>query len=103
MDLTKEEKQILTLLNDTPVKDFLDYAQGYINLKRGNIKRIVDKFLNWRFIEILKLKNKNDLWYFHTDKVKEDMIDTSLDYRLKFGSNPPILNAHEKLEKKIKN
>lgn len=42
MKLTKKEKEILTLLNDEEVSEFLDYAQKYVHYSKEEIKKIVE-------------------------------------------------------------
>lgn len=99
--LTKNEKQVLTLLDDTKVDGFEEWAQKYINLPKDRMKKIVEKLKNLELIEIISLADEKDLWYFHTGKVNKEMIDDDLRYKRNYGSDKPILTSSEKLEKKI--
>ncbi|MGV8086744.1 MAG: hypothetical protein ACP5N1_03880 [Candidatus Woesearchaeota archaeon] len=99
--LTKEEKQVLTLLDDAKVDDFEKWAQLFIKIPITRIKKAVQKFKKLDLINTMALRDKNDLWYFHTGKVTEDMIDENTKYKRDYGCEKPLLGSLETLEKKI--
>jgi hypothetical protein len=77
-----EDKQVLTLLNEAHVKDFVHYATRYVDLSPDRIRAIVDRFLKEGYVEILE--DNDELHYFHTRKVTPDMLDEHLDHTLRF-------------------
>lgn len=102
MKLTLEEKQVLTLLDDSKVNGFEKFAQKYLKLPRDKIKKIVEKLKNLELVEIISLVDGADLWYFHMGEVNKEMLDEDLRYKRAYGSDKPILISSEKLEKKVK-
>ena len=94
MKLTQKEKQILTLLDDAKVEGFEERAQKFIDLPKDKIQKIVNKFKDLKLIEIISLSNKKDLWYFHDRrKIKPDILDDDLRYKLDYGSDKLFLNG----------
>ncbi len=61
MNLTKDEKKVLSLLNDEPAEGFENFAQAYINISKQKIKKIIEKLKKLGLVEIISLKNKDDL------------------------------------------
>ncbi|MFH1211766.1 MAG: hypothetical protein V1659_02435 [Candidatus Woesearchaeota archaeon] len=102
MKLTQDEKCVLTLLDDAEVDGFEGLAQRYIQLPKKKIAEIVEKLKNLELVEIIFLADEKDLWYFHTGKVNEEMLDDDLRYKKNYGSDKPVLTSSEKLEKKAR-
>jgi hypothetical protein len=103
MELTQNEKKILTLLDETQVKGFEEFAQKFISLSKNKIQEIVNKFKDLKLIDIISLSEKKNLFYFHNRlKVKPDMLDDDLRYKIDYGSDSPILVSSEKIKKNIK-
>ncbi|MBL7147358.1 MAG: hypothetical protein ISS82_00855 [Nanoarchaeota archaeon] len=95
MKLSKKEKQVLTILDEFKVGDSLKF----INISKTEKNKVINKLMKLKLIRITKINNKS--WYFHTDKVKEDMIDKDLNHLIKYGSRP-IKTTKKKLEKRLK-
>jgi len=86
MELTKKEKQILTLIDDSKVYNFIELAQKHVKISKEEIEKIVEKFLKLKLINKVELK-KGEFWYFHDkSKVTKDMRDDDLYYKLNFQS-----------------
>ena len=93
MKLTQKEKQVLTLLDDAKVEGFEEWVQKFIDLPKDEIQKIVNKFKDLELIEIISLSDKKDLWYFHDRrKIKPDMLDDDLRYKIDYGSDKSFLN-----------
>jgi hypothetical protein len=75
MDLTIDEKRILTLMDDMRVSDFEDIACKRLKLSKEKVSTIVDKLKKARLVEVMALSDEADLWFFHTAKVTPEMLD----------------------------
>ena len=102
MKQSKNEKQVLTIVNDTDVKRFMNLAQKYIDLSKKEIEKIIKKLLKLKIIYILPLRNEKDLWYFHTKHIPKEELDEELYCRVYWHGAPVKTKAKEKLEKKLK-
>lgn len=90
MELTKQEKQILSALDDIPTDDVFRIVNKFTKLPEPIIKDTVKKFLKEGFIEIISIPqaDKERDWYFHTSKVMDDMLDDDIRYKMHWGIYP---------------
>ena len=85
MNLTKEENQVLTLLDDVPVKFFEDYAQKFVNLTKEKIKIIISKFMALEMIEVTEIPEKGPYYFQRRDKITSEMLDDDLRFKIDSG------------------
>jgi hypothetical protein len=81
--LTLEERKVLTVLDDTPVTDFVHFVGRYVDLSSEKIRQIATRLEKEGLLEILE--DHDILHYFHTKKVTRDMIDHALHELVKYG------------------
>jgi len=98
--LTKKEKDILTLMDDSLVNGFIEFTKKFMEYPEKDIKKIVSKLISKNYIKIVTTPNENNKieWYFHTEKVKPNMINDNLRYKKDYGEfsvSPGIRKAHK--------
>jgi hypothetical protein len=81
--LSLTEKQVLTLMDDAHLTDFVHFAGRYVDATPEKIREIIQKLTKDGLVEILE--DHDEPHYFHTKKVTRDMIDEIIDHILKFG------------------
>jgi hypothetical protein len=81
--LSQTEKQVLTLMDDAHLTDFVHFAGRYIDATPEKIREIVDKLTKDGLVEVLE--DHDEPHYFHTKKVTREMLDEAIDHLLKFG------------------
>ena len=80
-----------------------EWVKKFINLPKNKIQKIVKKLKELELIEIICLPNDKQLYYFHDRrKVNPDMLDDDLRFKRDFGSDSPLLNFSDKIDKKVK-
>lgn len=81
--LTSEDRQVLTVLDDAPVEDYVHFVGRHVELSSENIRKSVEKLKREGLVEVLE--DNDILRFFHTKKVTKDMIDEALDHALRYG------------------
>ena len=103
-NLTKEEKQVLSVLNDIFVDESVNLIKKIVNLPKPIIEDMIKKFTKEGLIEIVKIPqgDADKDWYVYTSKVNEDMLDDDIRYKRHWGVFPqeeivyPIEEENEK-------
>ena len=87
MGMTKEEKQILTLLDDSPVDNYVEFIKRIIDYPESIIKDLAGRFLKEGLIKKIKIPQGDEEreWFFFTEKVTKDMIDDDIRYKRDMG------------------
>ena len=80
MELTQEEKQVLTLLNSARVDGIEEWVQKFINLPKDRIHKIVEKFKGDEESVVVKLVKNN---YGANEFLVEALIYDSAEHRNK--------------------
>jgi hypothetical protein len=109
MKLNKKEIDVLSLIDDQSVDDFLELASKNTKYKEEDIQNAVAKLLNEKFIEIITLPqgDSEKKWYFRTKKGESVKLNDDLryidGYGYKFGDgikDGPIKKFIEDVNKK---
>tara|TARA_Y100000310_G_scaffold239123_1_gene242681 strand:- start:10746 stop:11579 length:834 start_codon:yes stop_codon:yes gene_type:complete len=87
MGMTKKEKQILTLLDDSRVNNYIEFIKKITDYPEPIIKDLAERFLKEGLIKKIKIPNGDEEveWFFFTEKVTEDMIDDDVRYKRDMG------------------
>lgn len=102
-NLLKKEKDILTLMDSSLVNGFIEFAQKFIEYDKKEIEKIISKLLKEKYVKIVITLNEDNKieWYFHTKKVKPNMINDDIRYKKDYGEfsvSPAIREAHKLLK-----
>ncbi|MFA5019738.1 MAG: hypothetical protein WC533_01425 [Candidatus Pacearchaeota archaeon] len=87
IELLKEERDILTLASDLPKDEAVKKIKKIVSYPEEEITKILNKFENLGLItriKTLKYGVEKEV-YYHTLKVKKDMVNDDLKFRKKFG------------------
>jgi hypothetical protein len=86
MQLTKEEKEILTLMDGVLVNNFIKLTKKFVKYPIKQINSAASHLLKEGFVEIISLPSKKgDInLYYHTKKVKPDMLNSYMGYKKDF-------------------
>ena len=81
--MTKEEKEVLTLLYDSPTNDYVEYVKRYVDYPKSLIEDLVTGFLREKLIQKVKIPqgDKDTEWFYYTNKVTRDMLDDDMRYK----------------------
>jgi putative hydrolases of HD superfamily len=84
---SRKEREILTLMNDVPADSYVEYVQRFTDYLRVDIVKIVEGFLEEGLLEKITLPEGDDerSWYFHTNEVSKDMLDSEMLFRRDFS------------------
>jgi hypothetical protein len=74
-ELSLQDRQVLAIIHDAPVKDFIHFSQRYISIPSEDVRKSVDKLKAEGFVEILEVVDNEDLRYFHTKKVSKELLN----------------------------
>ena len=85
MKLNKKEKQLLSIIDNSSVDDFLERSSKILKINPREVEKIIKKLQKENLIKIVSIVEKNMI-YSHTKKVKKNMLDENLFY--KYGSRP---------------
>jgi hypothetical protein len=87
MGMTKEEKQILTLLDDSPVDNYVEFIKRIVDFPESIIKDLAGRFLKEGLIKKIRIPQGDEEreWFFFTEKVTKDMIDDDVRYKRDMG------------------
>jgi len=90
MELSKQEKQILSALDDIPADDVFRIVNKFTKLSEPIINDTTEKFLKEGFIEKISIPQADTErdWYFHTSKVMDNMLDDNIRYKMHWGIYP---------------
>jgi hypothetical protein len=88
MELTKKEKDVLSLMDEITLDGFVGFVKKVLNYPNKDIKIIANKLVKFGFVKIIDISQtgKSKKWYFHTKKVSNDMINDNLRYIKEMGS-----------------
>jgi hypothetical protein len=83
MKLTQKEIDVLTIMDDVAVKGFLEHAKKYVQYPEKEVKEIAQKLVNQGLVRIVGIpKGSEEVeWYYHTEKVKPEMLNDKLRYK----------------------
>lgn len=98
MELTQEEKQVLTLVGCARVDGIEEWVQKFVDLPKDKIQKHVSKFKQLGLIKKVFMPNEKNLWYFHTTKINPDMLDDDLRFKRDYGSDSKLLDFSDKLK-----
>ncbi|MFH1916202.1 MAG: helix-turn-helix domain-containing protein [Nanoarchaeota archaeon] len=84
-DLNVHERQILAIINDASVKDFVHFADRYVHLSAEQVHKILERLQKDGLVEILEVADHDDQRYFHTKKVTKELLDESIESLVKKG------------------
>ena len=97
MELTQEEKQVLTLVDSARVDGIEEWVRKFIDLPKDKIQKIVKKLKELGLIEIIFMPNNKHLHYFHDSrKINPDMLDDDLRFKRDYGSDGSLLDFSSK-------
>lgn len=104
MVLSKKEKDILTLMNLTPVEGFLEFSKNFVNYNKEDIKKISKKLIKNGYVKTITIpqKNKKVKVYVHTKKVKNGMLNDNIRYKKDYkisSINNTIKKVYENFKK----
>lgn len=108
MKLNKKEIDILSLIDDQSIDDFLEFASKNTKYKEEDIQNVIAK-MNEKFVEIIILPQGETEkgWYFRTKKGEAVKLNDNLryidSYGYKFGDgikDGPIKKFREDIKKK---
>lgn len=81
INLTKKEKDILTLLDKTSVDNYLEFINKYVSCTKKELEQTTNKLIKLKLIETLKIPDGKEVdWYFHTQNVTSEMINDDIRY-----------------------
>ncbi len=104
MVLSKKERDILTLMDLTLVKGFLEFSKEFVNYNEEDVKKIIKKLVKEGYVKIITIpqKNKKVKVYIHTKKVKSGMLNDNIRYKKDYetvSANITIKKIYEKFKK----
>jgi len=84
MELSRKEKDILTIIDGTPVKKLMKRVRKFIKSPEKEIDAITKRLIDNGFIEIIAVPSgkKEMKLYYHTKKVRSEMLNDTIRYKL---------------------
>lgn len=97
MKLNKKETDVLSMIDDQLVEDFLNFALKNTKYSEKIIKKAIIKLINEKYIEIIYIPQGEieKGWYFRTKKGESVKLNDNLRYIGNYG--------HKFAEKDMKN
>lgn len=82
MKLSKEDKEILTLMDGVLANNFLKFAKKFVKYPAKEISSAASRLLKEGLVEIVPIEDRN--FYYHTKKVKPEMLNDYIRYKKDF-------------------